>query len=45
MRMLPAIEPANYASREELMAAVRAAIAGALPQEMRPEEQGIGGRV
>jgi hypothetical protein len=30
------IDPARYATREELMAAVRAAIAAALPEEMRP---------
>jgi len=34
--MLPAIDPARYATREELMAAVRAAIVAALPEEMRP---------
>jgi 1-acyl-sn-glycerol-3-phosphate acyltransferase len=34
--MLPAIDPAAYGTREELMAAVRAAIAAALPEEMRP---------
>jgi len=31
--MLPPIDPARYATREELMAAVRSAIASALPQE------------
>jgi 1-acyl-sn-glycerol-3-phosphate acyltransferase len=35
--MLPAIYPAGFGTREELMAAVRAAIAAALPQEMRPK--------
>jgi len=34
--MLPAIYPANYASREELMQAVRQAMIAALPEEMRP---------
>ena len=44
VQMLPAIEPSAYGSREELMAAVREAIAGALPEEMRPaaREQGVG---
>ena len=37
--MLPAIDPARYATREELMAAVRAAIVAALPEEMRPENR------
>jgi len=36
IQMLPAIDPANYATREELMAAVRGAIAAALPEDMRP---------
>jgi 1-acyl-sn-glycerol-3-phosphate acyltransferase len=36
IQMLPAIEPSRYETREELMAAVRNAIAQALPQEMRP---------
>jgi len=35
--MLPAIDPARYATREELMAAVRTAIAAALPEEMQPK--------
>ncbi len=38
MRVLPILEPANYASREALMVAVRAAIAAALPESMRPLE-------
>ena len=38
VQMLAPIEPSAYASREELMAAVRGAIAGALPEEMRPVE-------
>jgi hypothetical protein len=33
---LAAIDPAAFATREELMEAVRAAIVGALPEEMRP---------
>jgi len=38
VRMLPAIEPAEYASREDLLRAVRQAIADALPGEMKPME-------
>jgi 1-acyl-sn-glycerol-3-phosphate acyltransferase len=36
VQMLAAIYPAGYATREELMAAVRGAIVEALPVEMRP---------
>lgn len=36
VQMLPAIWPANFDNREELMCAVRDAIADALPQEMKP---------
>jgi len=36
IEMLPAIDPAQYATRDELMAAVRGAIATALPVGMRP---------
>jgi 1-acyl-sn-glycerol-3-phosphate acyltransferase len=36
IHLLPAIEPSQYATREELMAAVRDAIAEALPPEMKP---------
>ena len=36
VQMLQAIDPGAYATREELMAAVHAAIAGALPEEMKP---------
>jgi 1-acyl-sn-glycerol-3-phosphate acyltransferase len=36
MQLLPIIEPADYGTREELMAAVRKAIADALPEEMKP---------
>jgi len=36
IQMLPAIEPSKYATREELMAAVRSEIAAALPPEMKP---------
>lgn len=36
VELLPAILPGDYATREELMAAVRNALAGALPEEMRP---------
>jgi 1-acyl-sn-glycerol-3-phosphate acyltransferase len=42
VQMLPPIDPTVFASREELMAAVRGAIAAALPEEMRPIEQGVG---
>jgi 1-acyl-sn-glycerol-3-phosphate acyltransferase len=38
VRMLPALLPEDYGSREELMAAVRGAMAAALPVEMRPTE-------
>jgi 1-acyl-sn-glycerol-3-phosphate acyltransferase len=36
VQLLPAIEPSKYSSREELQAAVRNAIAEALPPEMKP---------
>lgn len=36
VQMLQAIYPAGYETREELMRAVREAIAGALPEEMQP---------
>ena len=36
---LPPIEPKDYANRQELMQAVHAAIAAALPVELRPESQ------
>jgi 1-acyl-sn-glycerol-3-phosphate acyltransferase len=36
IELLPAIEPSKYATREELMFAVRSAIAEALPPEMKP---------
>jgi 1-acyl-sn-glycerol-3-phosphate acyltransferase len=36
IRVLPAIEPSKYETREELMTAVRSAIAEALPPEMKP---------
>jgi 1-acyl-sn-glycerol-3-phosphate acyltransferase len=38
IRLLPAIEPSDYVTREELMRAVRNAIAEALPTEMRPAD-------
>ncbi|MBN9617842.1 MAG: 1-acyl-sn-glycerol-3-phosphate acyltransferase [Acidobacteriales bacterium 59-55] len=38
VRMLPAIEPAEYATREDLLRAVRQAIADALPDEMKPAD-------
>ena len=36
IQILPPIEPSKYETREELMAAVRSAIAEALPPEMKP---------
>jgi 1-acyl-sn-glycerol-3-phosphate acyltransferase len=36
IRVLPAIEPSKYETREELIEAVRSAIADALPPEMQP---------
>ena len=36
IQVLPAIERSKYGTREELMAAVRSAIAEALPREMKP---------
>jgi 1-acyl-sn-glycerol-3-phosphate acyltransferase len=39
VELLPAINPTGYATREELMRAVRAAITAALPEEMRPKGQ------
>ena len=36
VQFLPVIEPSQFATREELIAAVRRAIAEALPEEMRP---------
>lgn len=36
VRMLAVIEPAEFATREEMMAAVEAAMAAALPEAMRP---------
>jgi 1-acyl-sn-glycerol-3-phosphate acyltransferase len=38
IQLLPAIEPDSYQTREELMRAVRKAIADALPPEMQPED-------
>jgi 1-acyl-sn-glycerol-3-phosphate acyltransferase len=38
IQLLPPIEPADYATREELMRAVRNAIAEALPHEMKPAD-------
>jgi 1-acyl-sn-glycerol-3-phosphate acyltransferase len=37
IQLLPAIEPGDYATREDLLRAVRSAIAAALPPEMQPE--------
>jgi 1-acyl-sn-glycerol-3-phosphate acyltransferase len=36
VQLLPVIEPSQFATRDELIAAVRRAIAEALPEEMRP---------
>jgi 1-acyl-sn-glycerol-3-phosphate acyltransferase len=36
VQLLPAIDPTQFATREELIAAVRGAIAEALPEEMKP---------
>ncbi len=36
VQLLPAIDPAGYATREDLMRAAHAAIAAALPEQMRP---------
>ncbi|MCU1320585.1 MAG: 1-acyl-sn-glycerol-3-phosphate acyltransferase [Acidobacteriaceae bacterium] len=36
VQLLPAIESSEYATREELIRAVRAAIAAALPEDMKP---------
>jgi 1-acyl-sn-glycerol-3-phosphate acyltransferase len=36
IQVLPAVEPSRYGTREELMTAVRSAIAEALPPEMQP---------
>ena len=36
VQLLPAIDPSQFATREELMRAVREAIAEALPEEMKP---------
>jgi len=38
VQLLPPIEPSNYATREDLMRAVRNAIAEALPPEMQPAD-------
>ncbi len=38
IQLLAPIEPADYATRDDLMQAVRNAIAGALPQEMKPAD-------
>ena len=41
VKLLPVIEPADYATRDELMAAVHAALAAALPAGMRPEPEQV----
>ncbi len=38
VRLLTAIDPAQYETREELLKAVRKAIADALPEEMKPDD-------
>lgn len=40
IRLLPAIEPREYQTREDLLRAVREAIAEALPDEMKPLSEG-----
>jgi hypothetical protein len=42
---LEAIYPGQFENRDELMAAVRAAMIAALPEEMRPDGRGAGERV
>lgn len=44
VQILPAIYSGGYATRDDLMNAAHAAIAAALPEEMRPKEQGTGNR-
>jgi 1-acyl-sn-glycerol-3-phosphate acyltransferase len=39
VKLLPVIEPAQFQTREDLLRAVRAAIAEALPEEMKPLEE------
>lgn len=39
LQILPAIEPREFANREDLLRAVRARIAEALPEEMKPLEE------
>src|SRR6185312_4224742 len=39
VEMLPAVDPAAYGTREELLRAVRQAIAEALPEPMRPVDE------
>jgi len=38
VRLLPMIEPGQYETREQLLNAVRRAIADALPEEMKPDD-------
>jgi 1-acyl-sn-glycerol-3-phosphate acyltransferase len=38
VRFLPPIEPKEFATREDLLRAVRVEIAEALPEEMKPVE-------
>jgi 1-acyl-sn-glycerol-3-phosphate acyltransferase len=38
VQFLPAIYPADYATREDLLRAARAVIVAALPEEMRPSQ-------
>lgn len=44
IRFLPAIDPANYPNRNDLLQAVREAIVTALPEHMRPHETPDGKR-
>lgn len=45
VQMLPPIYPADYERRDVLMRAVYDAIAGALPEDMRPSDDVVGDRV
>ena len=38
VQVLPVVEPADYATREELLRAVRQAFAEALPEQMKPAD-------
>jgi 1-acyl-sn-glycerol-3-phosphate acyltransferase len=44
VQILRVIDPAGYSTRDELMRASREAMIAALPEEMKPKEQGTGNR-